>query len=163
MTVAGINLVYQFWVHTKHIGHLGIFEKVFVTPMNHGIHHAKNPEYIDANYGGVFIFWDRIFGTYIAEQSNIKPVYGTVKPLRSLNPIWANFQIFYQMFEDTIHTKKLSDKLKILYGPTNWRPSDVIESKPNSESFAFDDKFSPQLRVHKKVYVVIVFNCMIIS
>ncbi len=154
VTVAGINLVYQFWVHTKHIGHLGIFEKVFVTPMNHGIHHAKNPEYIDANYGGVFIFWDRIFGTYIAEKSSIKPVYGTVKPLRSWNPIWANFQIFYQMFEDTIHTKRLSDKLKIWYGPTNWRPDDVIERNPSSGNLVFDDKFDPQLSVHQRVYAV---------
>jgi sterol desaturase/sphingolipid hydroxylase (fatty acid hydroxylase superfamily) len=61
VTVAGINLVYQFWVHTEHIGHLGILEKIFITPMNHGIHHAKNKEYIDANYGGVFIIWDRMF------------------------------------------------------------------------------------------------------
>jgi sterol desaturase/sphingolipid hydroxylase (fatty acid hydroxylase superfamily) len=75
VTVAGVNLVYQFWVHTKHIGHLGFFEKIFVTPMNHGIHHAKNKEYIDANYGGVFILWDRIFGTYM-DLDREKIIYG---------------------------------------------------------------------------------------
>ena len=155
VTVAGINLVYQFWVHTKHIGHLGIFEKVFVTPMNHGIHHAKNPEYIDANYGGVFILWDRIFGTYIAEQQNVKPVYGTVKPLRSWNPIWANFQVFYQMFQDTTRTKRLSDKLKIWYGPTDWRPEDVAEGEPTLNSLKFDDKFSPALNIQQKVFTII--------
>jgi len=155
VTVAGINLVYQFWVHTKHIGHLGIFEKVFVTPMNHGIHHAKNPEYIDANYGGVFILWDRIFGTYIAEQQNVKPVYGTVKPLRSWNPIWANFQVFYQMFQDTTRTKRLSDKLKIWYGPTHWRPEDVAEGEPTLNSLKFDDKFSPRLNIQQKVFTII--------
>ena len=60
ITVAGINLVYQFWVHTEHIGHLGFLEKIFITPMNHRIHHANIKEYIDANYGGVFIIWDHL-------------------------------------------------------------------------------------------------------
>ena len=67
-TVAAINLLYQFWVHTEHIKTLGPLELVFITPSNHRIHHAQNPEYIDANYGGVFIIWDRIFGTYIPER-----------------------------------------------------------------------------------------------
>ena len=155
VTVAGINLVYQFWVHTKHIGHLGIFEKVFVTPMNHGIHHAKNPEYIDANYGGVFIFWDRIFGTYIAEQQNVKPIYGTVKPLGSWNPIWANFQVFHQMVHDTVRTKSLSNKLKIWYGPTYWRPDDAVEEEPPLDAVRFDEKFSPPLNIQQKVFAII--------
>ena len=155
VTVAGINLVYQFWVHTKHIGHLGIFEKVFVTPMNHGIHHAKNPEYIDANYGGVFILWDRIFGTYIAEYQNVKPIYGTVKPLRSWNPIWANFQVFHQMFYDTIRTKRLSDKLKVWYGPTHWRPDDVVEEEPILSRLEFSEKFSPPLKFQQKIFAII--------
>ena len=154
VTVAGINLVYQFWVHTKHIGHLGFFENVFVTPMNHGIHHAKNPQYIDANYGGVFIVWDRIFGTYIAEQPDVEPVYGTVKPLRSWNPIWANFQVFHQMFRDTIHCKKLSDKIKIWYGPTQWRPGDVLERESIFENVRFDEKYSPALELHQKIVAV---------
>ena len=55
VTVAGINLVYQFWVHTEHIGHLGFLEKIFITPMNHGIHHAKNKEYIDASIYSLFL------------------------------------------------------------------------------------------------------------
>ncbi|MBD21963.1 MAG: hypothetical protein CMM37_13080 [Rhodospirillaceae bacterium] len=155
VTVAGINLVYQFWVHTKHIGHLGIFEKIFVTPMNHGIHHAKNPEYIDANYGGVFIFWDRIFGTYIAEQQDVKPIYGTVKPLRSWNPVSANFQVFHQMVYDTVYTKKLSNKLKVWYGPTHWRPEDVVDNEPILDTLKFDEKFNPSLNIWQKVFAII--------
>ena len=112
VSVAGVNLVYQFWVHTKHIGHLGWMEKIFITPMNHRIHHAKNKEYIDANYGGVFIIWDRMFGTYKAEEAEIEPIYGTVTPLRSWNPIWANFQVFYQMLQIQFKQKKLQIKLK---------------------------------------------------
>ena len=94
VTVAGINLVYQFWVHTEHIGQIGFLEKIFITPMNHGIHHAKNKEYIDANYGGVFIIWDRMFGTYIARDPEIKPVYGTVSALK-LEPSMGKFTNLY--------------------------------------------------------------------
>ena len=164
VTVAGINLVYQFWVHTKHIGHLGVFEKVFVTPMNHGIHHAKNPEYIDANYGGVFIIWDRMFGTYIPERPDIEPVYGTVKPLNSWNPIWANFQVFYQMIQDTIHTKKISNKIKIWYSSTSWRPEDVIDNNPNPDPALFKQKYSPPLNKQQKIFGIIqIFSTIIIA
>jgi alkylglycerol monooxygenase len=140
VTVAGINLVYQFWVHTEHIGHLGFLEKIFITPMNHGIHHAKNKEYIDANYGGVFIIWDRMFGTYTARMPEVDPVYGTVSALKSFNPIWANIQIYTTMIKDSIKTKKLSDKLKVFYSKTYWRPDDCIEEKDPKEFYV---KYNP--------------------
>ena len=149
ITVAGVNLVYQFWVHTKHIGHLGFLEKIFITPMNHGIHHAKNKEYIDANYGGVFIIWDRMFGTYIAEKPDIKPVYGTATPLGSWNPIWANFQVFSIMIKDTIKTKSWKDKIKVWFSKTYWRPEDCIEIKDPKE---FDIKFNPEIGPDIKLF-----------
>ena len=155
VTVAGVNLVYQFWVHTRHIGHLGVLEKIFVTPMNHGIHHAKNQEYIDANYGGVFILWDRIFGTYISEKPEVKPVYGTVKPLNSWNPIWANFQVFYQMVQDTIHTEKVADKIKIWYGPTSWRPEDMLTESSEVSPSDFHKKYAPAINNQQKVFTII--------
>jgi drug/metabolite transporter superfamily protein YnfA len=120
--------------------------------MNHGVHHAKNAEYIDANYGGVFIIWDRMFGTYIPERPDIKPVYGTVKPLNSWNPVWANFQVFYQMVQDTINTKKFSNKLKIWYGPTSWRPDDVLEHNPDPDPTRFKEKFNPPLTREQSVF-----------
>jgi|TARA_B100001093_G_scaffold8417_1_gene8153 sterol desaturase/sphingolipid hydroxylase (fatty acid hydroxylase superfamily) len=149
ITVAGINLVYQFWVHTEHIGHLGFLEKIFITPMNHGIHHAKNKEYIDANYGGVFIIWDRIFGTYTARMPDVDPVYGTVSALQSWNPIWANFQIFTTMIKDTIKTKKYSDKVKVWFSKTYWRPDDCIETKDPKEFYI---KFNPVITNDIKVF-----------
>jgi sterol desaturase/sphingolipid hydroxylase (fatty acid hydroxylase superfamily) len=149
VTVAGINLVYQFWVHTKHIGHLGFLEKIFITPMNHGIHHAKNKEYIDANYGGVFIIWDRIFGTYTAELPDVKPVYGTVSALKSWNPIWANFQVFSTMLNDSIKTKKWSDKAKVWFSKTYWRPEDCIEEKGAKD---FHVKFNPVVTTDVQVF-----------
>ena len=149
ITVAGINLVYQFWVHTEHIGHLGFLEKIFITPMNHGIHHAKNKEYIDANYGGVFIIWDRMFGTYTARMPDVDPVYGTVSALQSWNPIWANFQIFTTMIKDTIKTKKYSDKVKVWFSKTYWRPEDCIETKDPKEFYV---KFNPVITNDIKVF-----------
>ena len=149
IAVAGVNLVYQFWVHTEHIGHLGWMEKVFITPMNHGIHHAKNKEYIDANYGGVFIIWDRMFGTYTAERSDLKPVYGTATPLNSWNPLWANFQVFSIMIKDTIKTKSWHDKVKVWFSQTYWRPDDCIEEKnPND----FYKKFNPKVTSDIKIF-----------
>ena len=149
ITVAGINLVYQFWVHTEHIGHLGFLEKIFITPMNHRIHHAKNKEYIDANYGGVFIIWDRMFGTYNPQRSDIKPVYGTATPLNSWNPIWANFQVFSIMIKDTIKTKSWKDKIKVWFSKTYWRPEDCIEEKNPNE---FYKKFNPEITTDIKLF-----------
>ena len=149
ITVAGVNLVYQFWVHTEHIGHLGFLEKIFITPMNHRIHHAKNKEYIDANYGGVFIIWDRMFGTYNPQRSDIKPVYGTATPLNSWNPIWANFQVFSIMIKDTIKTKSWKDKIKVWFSKTYWRPEDCIEEKNPNE---FYKKFNPEITTDIKLF-----------
>jgi sterol desaturase/sphingolipid hydroxylase (fatty acid hydroxylase superfamily) len=149
ITVAGINLVYQFWVHTEHIGHLGFLEKIFITPMNHGIHHAKNKEYIDANYGGVFIIWDRMFGTYTARVPDVEPANGTVSALQSWNPVWANFQIFTTMVKDTIKTKKYSDKVKVWFSKTYWRPEDCIETKDPKEFYV---KFNPVITNDIKVF-----------
>ena len=149
ITVAGINLVYQFWVHTEHIGHLGFLEKIFITPMNHRIHHAKNKEYIDANYGGVFIIWDRMFGTYNPQRSDIKPVYGTATPLNSWNPLWANFQVFSIMIKDTIKTKSWKDKIKVWFSKTYWRPEDCIEKKNPNE---FYKKFNPEITTDIKLF-----------
>ena len=153
ITVGGLNLLYQFWVHTEHIPKLGFIEKIFVTPSNHRVHHAKNPEYIDANYGGVFILWDRMFGTYIEEKENIKPVYGTVKALESWNPIWANIEVFYNMLLDSVRTKKWSDKIKVWYAPTYWRPDDVAKEYP-SKPVNLKTKYNPKISTTSKIYVV---------
>ena len=149
IAVAGVNLVYQFWVHTEHIGHLGFMEKIFITPMNHRIHHAKNKEYIDANYGGVFIIWDRMFGTYTPQRTELKPVYGTATPLNSWNPLWANFQVFSIMIKDTVKTKSWKDKIKVWFSETYWRPADCIEEKDPKD---FYKKFNPEITFDIKVF-----------
>ena len=149
IAVAGVNLVYQFWVHTEHIGHLGFMEKIFITPMNHRIHHAKNKEYIDANYGGVFIIWDRMFGTYTPQKPELDPVYGTATPLNSWNPVWANFQVFSIMIKDTIKTKSWKDKFRVWFSETYWRPEDCIEEKDPKD---FYKKFNPKITYDIKIF-----------
>lgn len=92
LIVDAMNRLYQFWVHTRFRWKFPQwFEFIFVTPSHHRVHHARNPEYIDKNYAGMFIFWDRLFGTFQEEQA--EPIYGIVSPLRSFNPIWANLHL----------------------------------------------------------------------
>ena len=153
VTVAGINLVYQFWVHTEHIGKLGWLEYIFITPSNHRVHHAQNKEYIDANYGGVFILWDRIFGSFKPELDEVKPIYGTTKPLRSWNPLKANFEVFAEIVRDFSHTKKWSDKFKLVFSPPKWRPSDVEINRPIVRNDLNNfEVYDPKNSVYLKIY-----------
>jgi sterol desaturase/sphingolipid hydroxylase (fatty acid hydroxylase superfamily) len=153
VTVAGLNMIYQFWVHTEHIGRLGFLEYIFVTPSNHRVHHAQNDDYLDANYGGVFILWDRIFGTFIDEKADLKPVYGTVKPLKSFNPFWANIEVFYQMIFDSYHTKNFSDKIKVWFSPPSWRPEDVSIKFPiDKNDLSSFEKYDPVISLREKIF-----------
>ncbi len=153
VTVAGINLVYQFWVHTEHIPKLGWYEYVFVSPSNHRIHHAQNKHYVDANYGGVFILWDRIFGTYKEEMEELKPIYGTAKPLRSWNPFKANLDIFREMLLDSSRTKSLKDKVGVWFSRPNWRPLDVKSKYPIIKNDLNNFKpYDPEVSSQVKIY-----------
>jgi alkylglycerol monooxygenase len=130
VTVGSLNLIYQYWVHTRFIGTLGWAEKIFVTPMNHRVHHAINDPYIDRNFGGVFILWDRFFGTYQAELNDEPCVYGVRKPLHSWNPFFANVHVHWQLLKDAWHASSWWDKLRIWFMPTGWRPADVASRYP---------------------------------
>ncbi|MFN7174059.1 MAG: sterol desaturase family protein, partial [Thermaurantiacus tibetensis] len=88
--VAGLNLVYQFFIHTEQVGRLPrLVEAVLNTPSHHRVHHATNPRYLDRNFGGVFIVWDRLFGTFEPERADDRPRYGIIRNLPTLNPLWA--------------------------------------------------------------------------
>lgn len=130
ITVGSLNLIYQFWVHTRFIGTLGWMEKVFVTPMNHRVHHAINDPYIDRNFGGVFILWDRLVGTYQPELAEEPCAYGVRKPLQSWNPFLANFHVHWQLLRDCWHTRRWRDRLRLWFMPTGWRPPDVEHARP---------------------------------
>jgi len=129
--VAGaLDLIYQFWIHTRFIPKLGWLEKILVTPSSHRAHHGSNKVYTDRNYGGVFIIWDRLFGSYQPELDNDPVRYGISQPLRSWNPLWANAVGYVQLFKDAWHAKRWSDKITIWFRRTGWRPADVAAQYP---------------------------------
>tara|TARA_B100000686_G_scaffold117338_1_gene124537 strand:+ start:268 stop:1533 length:1266 start_codon:yes stop_codon:yes gene_type:complete len=125
-----IHFFFQFWYHTQLIGKMGIFEYFLVTPSHHRVHHAINPEYIDKNYGQILILWDKLFGTFQAEIDNVKPVYGTLKPVSTWNPVIINYKHFWQLMKDAWHAERYFDKIRIWFMPTGWRPVDVKEKFP---------------------------------
>lgn len=128
--VAPLHLFIQFWYHTQLIGKMGFLENIIVTPSHHRVHHAINPEYIDKNYSQVFIIWDKMFGTFQEEQDHIPPVYGITRPVATWNPVKINFQHLFLLISDAWRTKSWSDKLRIWFMPTGWRPADVAEKYP---------------------------------
>lgn len=131
--VALIDLLYQFWVHTEHVPKLGWFDRWFCSPSNHRVHHAVNDPYLDKNYGGLLIIWDRIFGSF--KEEGEKCVYGTRSPLNSWDPIWANFEVYKVLFTDARHASSWLDKVRVFLKPPGWRPADVAARFPKP---AFD-------------------------
>jgi len=134
-TVALIDLLYQYWVHTQQIGKLGWFDRWFCSPSNHRAHHAVNDRYLDKNYGGILIVWDRLFGTFVEEDDAEPCVYGTRSPLRSWNPLWANLQVYRDLVLDSWRARSWADKLRVWLQPPGWRPADVASRWPRP---AFD-------------------------
>lgn len=138
-----INLVYQFWIHTRAVGRLGrVAEAVLNTPSHHRVHHGVNPKYQDRNYAGVFIVWDKLFGTFTREEE--EPVYGITKPLRSWNPLWANVHVFVQIAGDVWKARRWRDKLRIVFGRPGWKPAELgaseVPGEVSAETFV---KFDP--------------------
>jgi sterol desaturase/sphingolipid hydroxylase (fatty acid hydroxylase superfamily) len=153
VTVGAINLIYQFWVHTEHVPKLGWYEWVFITPSNHRVHHAQNDRYMDRNYGGIFILWDRLFGTFQQELDDEPPVYGIRGPLNSWNPVRALTHIYLDMARDSWHTRRWQDKLKVWVGRTGWRPPDVAAKFPRHKNdLAHFHKFDPPVSPPVAVY-----------
>ncbi|MBL7826238.1 MAG: sterol desaturase family protein [Saprospiraceae bacterium] len=128
--VAPLHLFAQFWYHTRHIGKMGFLEYFLVTPSHHRVHHAINPEYLDKNHGQIFIFWDKMFGTFQEELPDVPPVYGITRPAKTWNPIKINFQHLWLLIKDAWYAQNWKDKLRIWFMPTGWRPADVAAKHP---------------------------------
>ena len=128
--VAPLHLFAQFWYHTRHIGKMGFLEHIIVTPSHHRVHHAINPEYLDKNHGQIFIFWDKLFGTFQKELPDVPPVYGITRPVRTWNPIRINFMHMWLLIKDAWRASNWRDKLRIWFMPTGWRPEDVDRKYP---------------------------------
>ncbi|MEY2150002.1 sterol desaturase family protein [Rhodanobacter sp. 115] len=160
--IALIDLLYQFWVHTEQVGKLGWFDRVFCSPSNHRAHHAVNERYLDRNYGGILIVWDRLFGTFIEEDDTDPPVYGTRSPLQSWNPLWANAEVYWALAKDAAHAKRWRDKLQVWLRPPGWRPADVAERFPKPAFDIAHAAFDPPLSRMLRAYCLLQFALLLL-
>ena len=160
--IAPLHLFGQFWYHTRHIGKLGFLEYIIVTPSQHRVHHAINPEYIDKNLGAIFCVWDRAFGTFQEELDEVPCVFGTLKPVRTWNPVLINFIHLWGLIQDAWNTRKWNDKLKLWFMPTGWRPDDVSKKIPRHiVTDVYDQKkYSPQYSFKHKLMTIFQFMCI---
>jgi sterol desaturase/sphingolipid hydroxylase (fatty acid hydroxylase superfamily) len=119
-TAYGINLLYQFWIHTELIDRLGPFEWIFNTPSHHRVHHGANVQYLDRNHAGILIVWDRWFGTFEPERE--RPRYGLTKNIQSFNPVYAAFHEFAAVLRDAFTAGSWRDAVGYLLRPPGWKP-----------------------------------------
>jgi sterol desaturase/sphingolipid hydroxylase (fatty acid hydroxylase superfamily) len=122
LTALFLNLLYQFWLHAHWIPRLGVLEYVLNTPSAHRVHHARNPEYLDANFGGVLVVFDRLFGTYVAERADLPCEYGLVTPVTTYNPVLINFQPWVGLAKDLAVARSMREVWGYLFGAPGWRP-----------------------------------------
>ena len=158
LTCASLNTLYQFWIHTRAIGKLGPLEWVLNTPSHHRVHHGSNEKYLDKNYGGVLIVWDRLFGSFQEEEE--EPTYGIVKPLASWNPLWANVHFYADLIAKGRGARTLAQRIKPwLVGPS-WEPDwktppelDYVQPDDRGE----EDKYDARAPGNLGGYVLIHF------
>jgi sterol desaturase/sphingolipid hydroxylase (fatty acid hydroxylase superfamily) len=143
-----------FWYHTQLIDKMGFLEKILVTPSHHRIHHAINPVYIDKNYGGITILWDKLFGTFQEELPDVKPVYGITRQVNTWNPVKINFLHIILLFKDAWRTSSVWDKFRIWFMPTGWRPADVTEKYPvpYTQDVSRQQKYMPAASIYLKIW-----------
>ena len=151
ISVGTLNLVYQFWVHTQHVDRMGMLDYLLVTPSNHRVHHAKNPRYIDKNYGGFLIVWDRLFGTFCDEQKDEKPIYGITHGLRSWNPIWANAVVWWDTLMLAVKTPRWRDKISVWFKGPGWFPQGLEPIR--EDPLGWHEHYDPQAPQSSKAYV----------
>lgn len=147
--IIGVNAAYQFFIHTRLVDKLGFLEYFMVTPSHHRVHHAKNAKYIDKNYGGVFIIWDKMFGTFQKEEEEVQ--YGITKDLNSYNPLFAWFHYYVDLYKASTREKGLVNKVKLWFlGP------EVLESY--YKSIPAEDYAPNTLNTSLKWYLGIQFS-----
>lgn len=116
-----INLLYQYWIHTRHIGRLGWFDRAFASPSNHRVHHGQNDYCLDRNYGGILMLWDHLFGTFAAERKDETIVYGIRGPLASFDPLWANLHLYGALARQAANAQSWRERTALLLGPPGGR------------------------------------------
>ncbi len=146
-----VSLIWQFWVHTRFVNKLGWLESFMSTPSHHRVHHGKNPQYIDKNYGAFFIIWDKMFGTFEPEVEEVQ--YGILKPLENNNPIWGNVHHHLHIFKTAKAAQRWGERVKVFFG----RPAFVPGSLATQAVVTSTNKASFTMQPEKKLYVFINF------
>jgi sterol desaturase/sphingolipid hydroxylase (fatty acid hydroxylase superfamily) len=153
-TIVAFNTLYQFWIHTKTIKKMPkIIEWVFNTPSHHRVHHGTNPKYIDKNHAGSLIIWDRIFGTFQEEEEEV--VYGITTPLRSWNPIWANFHYWRDIGKVSIQSKSMINKILAFIKMPGWQPKELggrLFAPSINQAY---QKYNPPVPRSTSIYLII--------
>lgn len=156
LTVSSFNTLYQFWIHTRAIGKLGPLEWIFNTPSHHRVHHGSNEKYIDKNHAGSLIIWDRLFGTFQAEEEEV--IYGITKPLESWNPLWANFHYWYDLYNQSRKITLWKNKLLVYVKPPGWAPEQSAEiSMQQERGYGETTKYDPAYNRKLNLYLLFQF------
>jgi sterol desaturase/sphingolipid hydroxylase (fatty acid hydroxylase superfamily) len=147
-----IDLLYQYWIHTEVIGKLGAFDRWFASPSNHRVHHAVNDRYLDRNYGGILMVWDRLFGTFVEESERC--VYGTRAPLNSWDPLWANLEVYADLARKSWHAERWRDKVLVWFKAPGWQPAGAKGATWQKPTFdvASVRTFNPPLSTAARVF-----------
>jgi alkylglycerol monooxygenase len=130
---------------------------VFASPSNHRVHHAVNDRYLDRNYGGILMLWDRLFGTFQPELAVEPPVYGTRSPLRSWNPLWANLEVYVATLRDALSATRWRDRLQIWWRRPGWRPADVAAHHPKPDFDIRRPPYDPPMSTAMRIYGTVQF------
>jgi alkylglycerol monooxygenase len=157
-----INLIYQFWIHTRAINRLGPLEWILNTPSHHRVHHGVNPEYQDRNFAGTFIVWDRLFGTFEPERA--EPVYGITKPLGTWNPVRANLHVFQDIARHFRLATTWADRWRAVFAHPGWRPAALgppVVPRPVSPELYH--KYEPAVGRELKAYALVQFAVVLIG
>ena len=165
LLVGVVQLFYQFWPHTRFIGRLGILDRWIQTPSNHRVHHAQNDIYLDKNYVGVFLLWDRLFGTFQEERDEEPCIFGVRGQLKSWNPVWANLHYWWRMGKDSWRAQRWRDKLRVWIAPPGWRPADVAARFPSAPYDPYRDfsRYDPPRNLAVSLYALVQFSAIMIA
>lgn len=160
-----LSELYMAWLHTEIVDTIGPLEFILNTPSHHRVHHSRNPRYIDKNYGGMLIIWDRIFNTFQVEDKTDPPVYGLVHPVKSFNPIRVQFHPWPIIWRRMKLAKTLSDKLGIVFNGPGWRPglqNRLGNREELPEIVRPVNSYDPQLSFWQNTYVVAHFGLLLL-
>ncbi|KTD62316.1 sterol desaturase family protein [Legionella shakespearei] len=147
--VASINTIYQFWIHTQSINTMGWFEKIFNTPSHHRVHHGRNPQYIDKNYAGSLIIWDKLFGTFEPEGEPVE--YGVTEPLDTWNPFLANIKVIKDILYYGKGFKSKFNVLRAFFMPPEW----IIKQLEKENALVVKRKVAPKNTTSPTFYMIL--------